>query len=479
MTTYRITTKRKALKGSATDDFFFGSKFKDIFDGRAGDDYIFGADGNDSLTGGAGNDDIYGSLGSDKAFGGLGRDYVDGGLGNDKLYGDAGRDTLIGDEGNDSLYGGEGRDFLYGDEGNDRLDGGDDDDYLAGHDGSDSLYGDEGQDDLSGGKGDDRLYGGDDDDYLDGYEGNDRLDGGKGDDSLYGGAGNDYLSGGAGDDFIDGTDPIPSTDPTIPVASSRDRLLGGDGNDTAKVDGEDYALGGKGVDTLILQANGSSSDYTVYSLNFAKVTGKSAASIGYLGIKAGQFEKVDVDVYEMDVGSVVTGTKGNDVIYGSGKSGVINGGSGDDYLSADGYNADNPANGIVVNGGAGDDKLSGSGDVTLIGGKGDDEFALDDYTECTIADFSNKDFFTIGADSFTRYDPILNKNLPLPFDMINLLVVGADPKATSTLAQFLYDTDDGKLYYDRDGVGTEYDLDLVTTLANKAALKASDFVFVI
>jgi len=68
--------------------------------------------------------------------------------------------------------------------------------------------------------------------------------------------------------------------------------------------------------------------------------------------------------------------------------------------------------------------------------------------------------------------------MSVAFDVTNPLVAGADPKATSTLAQFLYDTDDGKLYYDRDGVGAAYDLDLVMTLANKATLKASDFVFI-
>ena len=167
-------------------------------------------------------------------------------------------------------------------------------------------------------------------------------------------------------------------------------------------------------------------------------------------------------------------------ITGYGKSGVINGGSGNDNLSAYGDNFENPANGIVLIGGAGDDRLRGSGDVTLIGGKGDDQFVLSQNLECTIADFSGKDdFFFISDSNFTRYDPVLMKNVPLAFDSSNLLVVGTDPKATSTLAQFLYDTDDGKLYYDRDGIGTEYDLDLLVTLANKAALKASDFVFIV
>jgi Ca2+-binding RTX toxin-like protein len=231
------------------------------------------------------------------------------------------------------------------------------------------------------------------------------------------------------------------------------------------------------MDTLEIRIESNSSSDVVYSINFSKATGKNAADIGYLGIKAGQFEKVSAVIFDMDVGSVITGSKGNDTIRGYGKSGMISGGSGNDNLTAYGDTSENTTNVLIANGGSGDDTLSGDGNVTLIGGKGADQFALDQYSSCTIADFSGKDLLLIDAYSFRFYDPILNKFVPLAFDMANLLVVGADPKATSTLAQFLYDTDDGKLYYDRDGVGTDYELDLVATLANKAALKASDFVF--
>ncbi|HEV2565501.1 MAG TPA: hypothetical protein VGU19_10495 [Microvirga sp.] len=243
MTTYRITTKKKALKGTKFDDSFFGSKFKDSFDGRDGDDSIFGADGNDSLTGGVGNDEIQSGTGSDKSFGGLGNDELLGGLGNDRLYG------------------GEGKDYLSGDEGND------------------SLYGDAGRDNLWGGEGDDKLYGG--------------------------------------------------------------------------------------------------------------------------------------------------------------------------------------------------------SNVTLVGGAGDDQFILTDYVQSTIADFSGKDYFLVRTSTFEYYDPVSDKDVIPTFDTVNPLVVGTDPKATSTLGQFLYDTDDGKLYCDIDGTGTKFNLSLVATLTNKAAVDPSDFILVL
>jgi Ca2+-binding RTX toxin-like protein len=435
MTIYRITTKKKALKGSIADDSFFGSKFKDIFDGRSGDDSIYGAEGSDSLTGGDGNDFISSDAGSDKVLGGRGKDFVSGGLGNDRLYGGENDDNLNGEDGNDLLYGDAGADSLYGDVGNDK------------------------------------LYGGLGDDFLSGGDGNDRLDGGKGDDELSGGTGSDYLSGGAGDDTLYGIDGGFN-------ALSKDRLLAGDGNDRVYVDQGDNALGGRGVDTLSFSFQANWNGFIKYTLDFSNITGKKAADIGYAGIKAGQFEKVTASVYDMDVGSVVKGSKGNDAIDVSGKSGVLNGGAGDDQLSASSYDGGSLADGIVVNGGSGDDKLIGFGNVTLVGGKGADQFVLNEFSSCTIADFSGKDYFLVQVDDFLHFDSNLGTYVPPVFDPKSFLVVGTDPKATTNSAQFVYDTDDGKLYYDLDGTGLNYDLELVAALANKAALKASSFVFI-
>jgi RTX calcium-binding nonapeptide repeat (4 copies) len=212
-------------------------------------------------------------------------------------------------------------------------------------------------------------------------------------------------------------------------------------------------------------------------INFSKINGNKAANIGYGSIKAGQFEKVSASIYGMEIGSLITGSKGSDAIYGSGKGGVINGGAGNDTLSAF-SNTTEVGGGIVLNGGAGNDKLSGNGVVTLVGGAGDDQFILDPYDDCTIADFTGKDYFLVRASSFRYNDYDLNQYVTPTFDKVNPVVAGTDPKPATALAQFFYDTDDGKLFYDADGVGLKFDLQLVMTLANKAALDASDFVFV-
>jgi len=101
----------------------------------------------------------------------------------------------------------------------------------------------------------------------------------------------------------------------------------------------------------------------------------------------------------------------------------------------------------------------------LTGGKGSDLFALKlGLRNDTITDFGGKDLLLLqhefGFDNADR---------------ANLLVTGADPKANSTKGQFLYDTDDGNLFYDADGTGAGA-ADLLVVMANHAVLKASSFL---
>jgi Ca2+-binding RTX toxin-like protein len=118
----------------------------------------------------------------------------------------------------------------------------------------------------------------------------------------------------------------------------------------------------------------------------------------------------------------------------------------------------------TINGGSGDDRITaaGRGD-TLIGGKGADIFDL--YlgrTADTILDFGGKDAFVVrNGYGFNNAD------------RANFLVSSADPMATSAQGQFLYDTDDGRLLYDT-GAGAAVH---IFALTSRPALKASHFVF--
>lgn len=368
-------------------------------------------------------------------------DWIFGSPKSDKINGLAGDDYLYGLDGNDKLSGSAGDDFLTGQAGNDYLRGGDDDDYLSGNDGNDKLYGDDGDDSFDGGIGNDKLYGSD---------GNDDLNGGEGSDNLKGDDGNDHLSG--GEDIV------------------KDVLSGGKGKDYISIRQADLALGGAGVDILYFNSGFNSGPSIVYNFDLSKITGKKAANIGYLDMKAGQFEKAELYLYDAADGTLVTGSKGNDRIYVSGSSGTISGGAGSDIISVSADISDDQGKGFTVNGGAGEDSLrSRGGNNTMIGGAGNDVFTLDlSYGITQILDFTSKDRLLVSKNQSTYFEAV---------DRANLLVVGSDPQATSTKGQFLYDTDDGRLLYDYDGTSKVEDPIEIFIFTNKAALTASSFVF--
>jgi Ca2+-binding RTX toxin-like protein len=200
------------------------------------------------------------------------------------------------------------------------------------------LFGGAGNDALAGASGDDQLFGGAGNDVLNGKGGNDLLFGGAGNDVLTGGSGDDQVFGEAGDDRMiwnpgDGTD----------------LLEGGDGNDTAEVNG------GNGDETFTITANGS------------RV----------------RFDRLTPAPFSLDIGTtenlVVHANDGNDVITaGNGLAGLIHltldGGAGNDTITGgDGNDLLIGGDGNdVVNGGRGNDTAQlGAGDDTFIWNPGD------------------------------------------------------------------------------------------------------------
>jgi Ca2+-binding RTX toxin-like protein len=130
----------------------------------------------------------------------------------------------------------------------------------------------------------------------------------------------------------------------------------------------------------------------------------------------------------------------------------------------------NSVDGFVINGGSGNDKISARGlNNTVIGGSGNDLFTIGSNTSnSTILDFSSsKDLLLIERGSWSNSSTM---------DRAHFLVRGVDPTATSTKGQFLYDTDDGRLLYDSDGTGATTAA-VVFTFSNKVALTTSHFLF--
>jgi len=187
------------------------------------------------------------------------------------------------------------------------------------------LFGGAGNDTLTGGSGDDQLFGG---------AGNDTLLGKGGNDLLFGGAGNDTLIGGTGDDQVFGE---AGNDRMIwNPGDGSDLFEGGDGNDTAEVNG------GNASETFTITANGT------------RV----------------RFDRVSPAPFFLDIGTtenlVVNANGGDDTITaGNGLAGLIK-------LTIDG----GAGNDTIIGGDGNDTLLGGDGNDVIIGGRGNDTAQL-------------------------------------------------------------------------------------------------------
>src|SRR5215203_2636560 len=183
-----------------------------------------------------------------------------------QVFGTGGNDVIALNEANGALPAAN----LFGGAGNDTLIGGS---------GADMLFGQSGNDTLLGKGGNDLLFGGD---------GNDTLTAGDGDDQMFGQSGNDRIIWNPGDDS--------------------DLMEGGDGTDTAEVNG------GNGAETFTVTGNGT------------RV----------------RFDRLDPAPFFLDIGTtenlVVNMNGGNDTFTASGNLSplitlTIDGGTGNDTIT--------------------------------------------------------------------------------------------------------------------------------------------------
>ena len=130
----------------------------------------------------------------------------------------------------------------------------------------------------------------------------------------------------------------------------------------------------------------------------------------------------------------------------------------------------------VIRGDAGNDDIKGGvGNDDLRGGAGSDRF----YYGPNIAhDADQITDFTRGEDKLV----IDRKAFGLAASQMPGLVLANDPRASGTNAQFLFETDNGRLWFDRDGAGGVHEAELIVTLAGDhgwvPTLALSDFLFV-
>jgi Ca2+-binding RTX toxin-like protein len=99
-----------SLNGESGNDTLIGGPGNDTLDGQDDNDHLYGDDA--SADGGSGNDLLWGGKGNDELYGGGGLDRLSGGDGDDYLNGGAGKDYLDGGAGNNRYEGGTGDDII-------------------------------------------------------------------------------------------------------------------------------------------------------------------------------------------------------------------------------------------------------------------------------------------------------------------------------------------------------------------------------
>jgi VCBS repeat-containing protein len=515
----------ETITGTADADTLTGTIGNDTINALAGDDNVSGGAGSDQIDGGDGADFVEGGADEDVIAGGNDDDFLLGGSGHDQLSGQAGNDILLGEAGDDALSGGTENDTLNGGDGDDSLDGGDGADALSDLVGTNSFTGGIGQDEIIAGSADgaQTIDGGGDDDTIVHYfrhfastittgAGSDTIELAHADQGSAAITVTDFTAGAGGDRLrlsgADGallsllvgwdgsTNPFGSTGFLRLQQSGADTLLQWDQNGTD---------GGANWETLMVFENTDADDFT--EANFVPAynpNGDAPAGETINGTED------DDNLTGTVGGDTINALGGNDFVNGGAGGDTINGGDGLDFLDggadSDVINAGNDDD--FVFGGDGDDQLFGqAGNDSLFAGNGDDELSGgdgDDNLNGGVGD--NLLVGGAGLDSIGGGDGAdifaFQAAADGPDDIIDFvsgtdtlrisaggfgggltaggtvsLVSGSTPTASGTNGQFLYDTDDGRLFWDADGTGTGGAV-LIATLSSVPTITASDFTVI-
>lgn len=428
--------------GPGNEAFFFAGD--DTFNGSEGRDVMEGGEGNDLMFGNGGDDHLGGAYGDNELHGGAGNDIVSvGGVvssGTNLLYGDNGDDQIYGNAGIDSLYGGTGNDMMYGYAGNDVLKGGQGADYMDGSIGDDTYFVENIGDivvDIEPSGGFDRVYTtvsmtlGKISGVFNGIEVVDAgaatagvtLIGNDHGQALYGSAWADILTGGfAAINILDGR-------------GGDDVMTGSISNDTFYVDSAGDAVndGTAGIDTVY-----ASVDFT---------------------LAAGQ----GIDFFFANAGSTGLALTGNEF------ANTIHGKAGDDTLDG------STGNDLLRGYGGADRLIGGAGLDTLFGGAGNDVFVLQKFA-------GNRDFirdFAHGADKLEVSEAAFGElDGFVPF--ASRFLSNTDGLAVSGGTgdtRFIYNSTDGKLYFDADGTGAGAGR-LIAIFTGAPVIDSGDFLVV-
>jgi len=370
------------LGGAGNDSLIGESDGNDILDGGVGDDYIRTSNLEATIIGGEGTDTLEYDLNDNTEI--LGSDFADF----EYLVGGYGNDTFSDVEGLDGLEGGYGNDSFVIDPTSDLpdLDGGRGDDVL---DMSSDTLGIEFDilttpiiniETILGGSGDDTMSVASD--SLLGSDSNETIEGSSDDEWLVGAAGSDSIFGGAGDDTIDGGYA------GFYYNTGSDTLTGGAGNDVFNFDIQATISTYYNGSTLVTNSSLQTTDRgSKFLTDF--VVGEDVVLL------SDNYDNRDVDnenIGEFSSSYISMSNDGTDVtisvyynlsivLQGLGTDNTL---TDIDSLVAAGILDVGPSidsldgwEGYELDGGAGDDHLTANsyGSDTLIGGAGNDTFA--------------------------------------------------------------------------------------------------------
>ncbi|MEQ1598054.1 MAG: hypothetical protein ABL880_01680 [Methylotenera sp.] len=339
------------------------------------------------------------------------------------------------------------------------------------------------------------LTGNDADNKLTGNAANNVIDGALGADTMLGGAGNDiYITDNAGDIVTEllnaGIDTVQSsvtyslfdTDGAGLNGGNVENLtltgitnIDGTGNALANLlignDGNNQLIGLAGIDTLIgglgidLLIGGDGNDtYEVDETNDVVQEDSALAAGGVDIVRAKASFTLSANVENLTLIGLA-----NNNINGSGNAlnNIIIGDDGNNTLSGDAGNDS-------LTGGLGNDTLIGGlGIDTLIGGAGNDAFVFDTLLNA----ITNKDTiqgFNVAEDQilldFTIFDT-LGTNL----DVIEYRSGAGVTTAATANQHIIFNTTNGALYYDADGVGGQAAIQFATLTGTVGTLTNNSF----
>jgi serralysin len=455
--------------GGGGADTLIGNDVANMLDGRGGADTMTGGLGGDlyfvdnsgdvaNELAGQGTDTIYTTItytlpSNIEALAGLGALAIN-------LFGNTLANTIVGNSAQNTMDGGVGADTLIGGFGDDLYVIDDQLDVIiesAGEGALDTIYTSFSFYQMGANVENTQVTGGSGS-YIVGNSVNNLLVGNSGADTLEGAGGADTLVGAAGDDFYI-------------IADQNDVIIenAGAGNDTIYTSISFYQMGAN-VENLSMTGAGGS--YAVGNDLDNLIVGNSGADT-LDGGAGGDFmvgHQGD-DIYFVDnLGdrTVESASEGTDAIYttiswtiGADVENLVLQGSGN--LNGGGNALANfifgNSGANIITGGAGNDILSG--------GAGADSFvySIPSQGSDSVTDFvSGADRISVSAAGFGGG---LVSGGAAPFSS------GSTPSAVG--ASFLYDTDDGRLFWDSDGAGGAAAI-LIATLSGAPVLTASDII---